>query len=252
MEAACPKHPDVPALGSCQRCGTFFCAQDHLDVDGVAYCQPCGVRPDVDWIEAYRKTLLGKRDGFAWFMGFSSLFWIFITASLAAFERGPSQLLAFPALASTITAVLFFFGKPIARTLVLSTVFLWGAILVFYGNVIMLIPTGLLLIGFSVPLASTRNRLFFHLDVPRPKLRRDYERLADNRLARNAAALGVLGVLIPPVAIAALVIGIVAKRRVDPTAKPPVGQGAYAIAGIVLGAIGIVIGGLWLVVVTRR
>ena len=93
---------------------------------------------------------------------------------------------------------------------------------------------------------STRNRLFFRDEVSREKLKRDYDRLANNLLARNAFALGFFSLLMPPVAPIAIVCGAIANARVNPNAKPPVGKRAYAIAGIVLGVAGAGLGAFWI------
>lgn len=236
----------MPALGNCQRCGTFFCAADRLDVDSVAYCQPCGIRPDVDWIEAYRQSLLGRRDGWAWLFGLTAIGYIAFSANLAANTDGTTRLLAVPALGSAIVGALFFFGKPIARwLLVVSTVF-WAVVQFALIGPWSLLPGLVSALFVTAVLINTRNRLFFRLEVSREAVRKDYDRLADNRIARNAFALGILSLLLPFIAPIAIICGVIGFKRVNPTAKPPVGKGAHAIAGIVFGALGIVVGALWI------
>ena len=248
MLARCPNHPEVPALGNCQRCGTFFCADDRLDVDGVAYCKPCGVRPDVDWLEAYRKSLLGKRDSWAWLFGFSAIGYLILAVALVVNTNGDIRDFAFPAVFSAVAGVLFFLGKPVARLLLVLSVVFWGLIeVVFYGPWL-LVPTAISALIVGTALLSTRNRLFFKLEVPRKKLTRDYELLADNRLARNALALGAFSLLIPIFGPLAIVCGAIAFRRVDPKARPPIGKGAHAIAGIVFGVLGLGVAALWVTI----
>lgn len=245
-EARCPNHPDVPALGNCQRCGTFFCAEDRLDVDRVAYCRPCGLRPDIDWIEGYRQSRLGKRDSWAWFLGFSAFGYLVVAANLAATQQGALRLLAIPAVGSAIVGALFFFGKPVARILLVVSVVVWSVI-----QVALVGPWALVGAAFSgafvaTALTTTRNRLFFRLEVSRQSLKQDYQRLADNRLARNAFAIGVLSLLLPVFAPVAIVCGVFAVRAVDPRARPPIGKMGYAIAGIVFGVAGTLLGMLWI------
>lgn len=245
VTAFCPTHPEQPALGNCQRCGTFFCAADRLDVDGVAYCSACGVRPDVDWVEAYRQAHLGKRDGWAWFFGLSAFGYLALCLSLLINGDGPVRLLAIPALASAVTGVLFFLGIPIARMLLIIAFLVWSA-----AQLALLGPLTLISSVFSATfvitaLTATRTRLFFKLEVPRHKLKADYARLADNRLARNAFAIGVLSLLIPIFSPMAIICGAIAARRVDPHARPPVGKRGHAVAGIVLGVFGLGVAGVW-------
>lgn len=245
MTAHCPNHPEQPALGNCQRCGTFFCAADRLDVDGVAYCSLCGVRPDVDWIEAYRQSLLGKRDGWAWFFGLSSLGYLALCTSLIATTEGPLRLLAIPALGSAVTGVLFFLGLPIARVLLVVSFLFWAA-----AQLALVGPLSLISSVFSgafvvSALTTARTRLFFRLDVPRDKLKADYARLADNRLARNAFAIGVFSLIVPVFAPVAIILGAIAARRVDPSARPPIGKLAHAVAAIVFGVLGMLVAAVW-------
>lgn len=245
-EARCPTHPDVPALGSCQRCGTFFCAACRVDVEGVAYCASCGVRPDVDWLGAYEQKLLGKRDGWAWYFGLQAIGLIVVGANVAAQTTGPTRLLAIPALASAICGALFFFGYRHARLLLGLSTLAWIAAQAALFQWVALVSAVFSIAFLATAFSSTRNRLFFRDSVSRAKLKRDYDRLADNLLARNAFALGFFSLLVPPVAPIAIVCGAIAHRRVNPNARPPVGKKGYAIAAIVLGVVGALIGGAWI------
>lgn len=246
MEARCPTHPDTPALGSCQRCGAFFCAADRVNVDGAAYCATCGVRPDVDWILGYRNGLLGKRDGWAWYFLIQSIGLIGLGANIVAVSEGPSRLLGIPAAFSAIAGILFFLGHRRARLLLAITTALWIAVQAVLFQWLALLSGGFAIAFLWSAFTSTRNRLFFRDEVSREKLKRDYDRLANNLLARNAFALGFFSLLIPPVAPIAIVCGAIANARVNPNAKPPVGKRAYAIAGIVLGVCGAGMGAFWL------
>ena len=236
----------MPALGNCQRCGTFFCAGDRRDVDGVAYCAPCSNRPDVDWIEAYRQSLLGRRDGWAWLFGFSAIGYLIFSANLAANGSGALKLLAIPTLGSAITGGLFFFGKPVARILLVVSTLFWGSVQLYLLGAWGLLPTLFSLAFVATALTTPRNRLFFRLEVSRSRLKKDYQKLADNRLARNAFGLGLLALLLPVLGPLAIIAGVVAFKRVDPKARPPIGNGGYAIAGIALGVLSLGVGALWL------
>lgn len=247
--ARCPTHPEVPALGNCQRCGAFFCASDHLLVEGVSYCATCGVRPDVDWLLGYQNTLLGKRDGWAWYFGLQSLGLIAIGANVVAQTEGATRLLGIPALLSAIAGILFFLGHKHARVLLAVTTAVWILVQAVLFQWLALI-SGVFAIAFLVSAyTSTRNRLFFRDAVGREKLKRDYDRLANNLLARNAFALGFFSLLVPPVAPIAIVCGAIANARVNPNARPPVGKRGYALAGVALGVCGAGMGVFWTYVI---
>ena len=62
----CPSHPGAESVGTCARCGRFYCAPERIELDGKAYCADCGVREDVDWLGQHYGKLEGKRSGLAW------------------------------------------------------------------------------------------------------------------------------------------------------------------------------------------
>ena len=182
----------------------------------------------------------------------SAIGYVILGANLAATSQGPTRLLAIPGIGSAIAGALFFFGKPIARPLILvSTVFWAAAQLALFGP--WTLPTSVLSAIFAIgALTTTRNRLFFRLEVSREKLKKDYDRLANNPLARNAFALAMLGFFVPICGPIAVVVGIFALRAVNPDARPPVAKRGYAIAGIVLGVLGTVFGAMWITFAFRR
>ncbi len=94
-----------------------------------------------------------------------------------------------------------------------------------------------------------RNPLFFKEEVSREALQAAWDRYKNNPVARGGVWAGVLGLLIPGVCFAALVCGIIGLRQVNPRAHPPIGRRRQAIAGIVLGVLGLGTTGLWVVFV---
>jgi hypothetical protein len=93
--------------------------------------------------------------------------------------------------------------------------------------------TGIIASAFT----NVRSQLFFKLDVPRERLRRDWAIYHDNQAARSAAAMGVGGLLIPGLGLLAIGFGVYAYRKVNPTAHPPIGGRSSALVGIIVGAI---------------
>jgi hypothetical protein len=140
--------------------------------------------------------------------------------------------------------VWFWLGKPFAR---------WGAVAVVLALMaVQLVAQArdpLTLAGvvvlWSLPLVvltnvflNWRTRLFFKLPVSRGRLQQAWDLLHNNSLARQSALAGFVGLAIPGFGLIALAMGVIALRRVDPTAYPPIGKKGFAIAGMVLGAVG--------------
>ena len=64
----CPRHPSHAAVGTCARCGGFYCEAEALQHGAHTYCEACGHLPEVSHLERMRQKLWGKRDGWAWLM----------------------------------------------------------------------------------------------------------------------------------------------------------------------------------------
>jgi len=243
--ARCARHPEAPAVAACRRCGTFICANELVVLDASQFCRECAARPDVDYLEAFRLKYWGKRDSWAWFFGFTC-----IVNGLAAIgmlavsvsdpaESGPVMVGAAAALLLwSIVAGGFFLGQRWSRPALVVVVLLYGVVQAVQLDAAALAVVILPLAIVASALGSVRTQLFFRMDVPRERLRRAWSLLHDNVPARRAMTLGLAGLAFAPFAPIALALGIVALRRVDPTAHPPVGRKGQAIAGIVLGALG--------------
>lgn len=244
--ATCPRHAGAPVVAACRRCGTFVCVEDRVVLDGSEFCRECAARPDVDYLEAFRLKYWGKRDSWAWFFGVTAvanvIIGLTVIANALTSERSASNVaLGLVILLWGGLAGAFWAGVKAARWGLAGAFILYALVLVAVAG-----PAGLG--GVIFPLAfvasalgSVRTKLFFKLDVPREQLRKHWALLHDNVLARNALMLGAVGLLFGPFAPLGLVLGIVALRRVDPAAYPPIGRKAHAIAGIVLGALGTLI-----------
>ena len=255
----CALHADALAGATCQRCGSFVCTECTTWVMGRMYCPACAVRPEVNYLEAFRLKLWGRRDASAWLVvGVTELLLFLALGALMAGTFG----LALAFLASAGVGLAFFLGMRWARLGLLAVPLL--------AMLLTALSTGAPALMFFVPLMvavnifrDTRSRLFFRLEVPERELRRLWDLRVNNPLARHALSLGVgsllLLVLTPllsllgegfvlsflfmamamAMAMLALVLGAVALRRVDPEARPPIGRRWEA-----LGAMGLALASL--------
>lgn len=206
------------------------------------------VLPEVDYLEAYRLQLFGKRrDGWSWFFGIGGL--LSLTVSLSGLVR----LFLRDAAVSTLdlmSGVVFvpfgvvqlgwFFKQRWARLGMVIAFFLVFVFLAVNGGAPAL--PGLLIPGVLLAMAFTdvRSKLFFELDVPREALGKDWALHHDNRLARSAQSMALGSLIMPLFAPFAVITGVVALRRVNPLAVPPVGNRKAALVGIVLGGVSLV------------
>ncbi len=237
--ARCPRHPENSASGACERCGTFFCELDQREVSGRVYCQSCAALADVDYLEAFRKKYWGKRDAWAWLLGAGGA----LNAVTAAFSAASGQVgAAAVQVAAAALGICFWLGLRFARI---------GVVLLNAALAVWLFAQGAgagLFAGvwpFALSLAmiaNTRNKLFFKMDVPRETLQKAWHLYHNNIYARIGFMLSFIGLIAFPLAAVALGLSLVGLRRVDPKAHPPIGRRGQAIAGVVLGALGLLIG----------
>lgn len=241
QEARCFVHQEEPALGTCARCGTFFCARDHRTVGDKEYCAACAARPEVDYLEAFRLKYWGKRDAWAWLVAFGAIINLLLGFQLLA-SGAENLLFAIIAFASAAVGACFWAGLPFARpALCLVPIISLLVGVVTQGGrpfVSGVLPIVITLIIYN----DTRNKLFFREQVSPEALRKAWDLYANNPVARAGFLLGILGILLPILAPAALVCSIIGWRRANPAAHPPIGRKGQAIAGIVLGSIGILWG----------
>lgn len=233
----CHAHPDLPALGTCTRCGVFFCEQDRRLVDGKPYCDTCAARPDVDYLEAFRLQYWGKRDGWAWMLGIGAVFNV-LTGLFLLFSGSPEVLLTgLVALGAGVVGACFWLGMPWARV-----AFIFVPIASMLASIVTVGPAGVavgvmpMLIAIAI-YNDTRNKLFFKVDVPRDRLQKAWHLYMNNGMARAGLMLGVLGLIAPGVGLIAMICSFIGLRRVNPNSHPPIGRKGQAIAGLVLGAV---------------
>jgi hypothetical protein len=229
----------------CFRCGVFLTGESLVLLGTNTFCAECARRPDVDYVEAFRLKHWGKRDGWAWLLGLGGV--VNVLAALGslffALSEGSTQLrevLLSSGVLLTFGAVsIAFFFKVRAARWALAALWLCASAVSFSTLGLLAIPGALItLLLITTLLTNWRTRLFFELPVSRGKLEAMWRLFHDNVVARNAVTVAFSGLMVPPLAPVGLVMGVVGLRRVDPKAWPPVGRRGYALAGIVLGAMG--------------
>lgn len=255
-QGRCAVHPDLPAGGTCTRCGSFICADCATSVPGLGarlYCKACAERPDVNYLEALRQRYWGKRDEWAWVVGGVTLL-LCVAAAAALAQWGlqatKTSLLTLVLLIPVPVGVAFFLGQRWARHGLLAVPLLTPLV------ADALEPGGrflfLLCATFGVLTAlrvhnDVRNQLFFRLPVPPGELKVLWDLRFNNPMARQALRYGFSSVVMPLLSPVAVICGVVALQRVDPKATPPIGRRNQAIAGLVLGLVSPLLWGLFLV-----
>ncbi|RKH51020.1 hypothetical protein D7X96_16025 [Corallococcus interemptor] len=247
QQGRCAVHPDLPAGGTCFRCGGFFCADCATSVPGLVarlYCRACAARPDVNYLEALRQRYWGKRDGWAWWVAGVTLLCCVATAAALTewgLDATKDSLFALLFLVPVPVGVAFFLGKRWARHALLATPLVMavvaGALVPDARFFFALCVMPALLIGVRIH-RDARNQLFFQLPVPPRALKALWEQRFNNPMAQQALRFGFSSVLMPLLAPIAVICGAVALTRVDPEATPPIGRRGQAITGLVLGLVG--------------
>lgn len=244
----CATHQAL-AVAVCHRCGAFICEACAQQVDAHRYCTACAARPEVDYVEAYRLAHWGRRDGWAWFLGLGGVVNTLLgLGSAVSALRSPPDSASFGDHAGASLLVLGTGAVGVAWSLRQRWARPGLGVLFVLQVVVLLISVGAASVALAPALllqaavvysaiTSPRSRLFFKLDVPRERLKRDWAVYHDNRAARSALVLGVSGLVVPGFGVLAVVVGAYALRRVDPSAHPPIGGRRAALAAIVMGLV---------------
>lgn len=257
--ARCAVHPELPAAGTCSRCGGFVCADCVKVVPGLegrVFCAACEARPDVNYLEAFRLEFWGRRDRWAWTVGLVSMGLLALGILSALDPRAPTALrLLFTFFAPVPVGVAFFLGRSWARHALVATPVVMAVLLGPDSreevSLVMVCAVPALITAVVIH-RDVRSRLFFRLDVTPGQLQALWNVRRNNPLARHALSFGLSGVFMPVFAPLAVLCGAVAWRRVDPEAHPPIGRGGQALAGIVLGVASLLLWGFVLLSFLNR
>lgn len=242
--ARCATHPEELAGATCHRCGAFTCTACTAWVMGIGHCATCAARPEVNYLETFRRGLWGRRDSGAWSVGAGSLLLMLMVPLALSYGQ---VLTALGLLAGAVVGVAWFLGQRWARLPLLLLPLVSGLVVAPSVDLPVL---GLLLLAFITVLQAfldTRGKLFFRIEVPERALQRLWDRDFNNPMARRAVTLGVGALFLPLFAPLAILFGFAALRQVDLKAWPPIGRRGHAIAGIVLGLAALVLWGLFLI-----
>lgn len=208
-------HPQIP----CSRCGAFIASpgerpptahagggleranQNELTLlDGKSFCATCAARPDVNYLETFRLKYWGKRDGWAWFVGFAGILGLLNVGQAATAGQYAA---AITGLAACAINICFFLGLRWARYGLLAIILISLALAVASAPEE---ARGMIAVTFVLPLAvavavlnDTRNQLFFKVQIPRAKLQKAWDLYMNNTVARAGFMLALTGVLFPPV-----------------------------------------------------
>jgi hypothetical protein len=244
MTERCAVHPDRSSIGTCPRCGSYYCRACCKLLDGAPICASCLSIPGVDYLGELRNRYWGKRDGWVWFFG------AFQSASLLAAMGRTAQLgivWELPVQATSLgLAVAYFLLKPAARRWLFAVL-----PLSLLGSVIEILAGALppdrkayalgqasgALAVFAAFLAvayrDPRNKLAFRIEVSSTELAVLHKRLS-NATAVRSVVYGALSLFVPLLGAFSLGLGVTALRRVNPRGHPPIGGRSLAIIGIVL------------------
>jgi hypothetical protein len=247
LSPRCATHPQEAASGTCSRCGTFVCAGCVREISGKPWCAACAARPEINYLERFRLKLWGRRDGSAWVAGAVSLALAATTVVALRGRRTPWLIVLATGACSAASLAFFLRGKGSREALIGTSlscaVACWVSGLEGMAFISLIGFCASVLISFD-----TRNRLFFQQPVSPERLQRLWHVRENNPRARDAMYLGIASAFFPLFAPLAILVGVVALRRVDPNAVPPIGRKGQAIAGVVLGTVML---GLWSLLLSR-
>lgn len=231
----CPVHPGAAAVGTCARCGRFYCAAELILLDEKSYCGECGVRGDVDWLGKHYRNFEGKRSGLAWFLLLAGI--PIAATSLAALPStgtGGERGLFVGLLLMSLGGMTVMSGKAWSRLVLLGTIPL--AAVAFVAGTGSPWAAALTLPALMLSISTwtdVRTKLFFRLPVERVELRKHFAREGSNPMAMRASRLALLSLFIPGLSVLTLIMGVMALARIDSKAVPPVGNLSVAIGAIV-------------------
>jgi hypothetical protein len=243
----CARHVDKQAIGTCARCGTYYCGDCYKDLAGRRLCASCLEIPGMDYLKDTRDAAWGKRDGWVWYfgglMGLSTLWSMGMGVA-----RGDVGMIV-NAVAWLAVLVPYFMLMPWSRKamfLLLPISLLQtpelpkesaaAAMSPMYLRGIQLGSLLFAALFMAAAYFDARNKLAFRIEIPESELQKMYDRRS-NSTARRSLIYGLLSIFVPLLGLLTLALGISAYRRADPNAWPPVGGKRTAIFGIVISSL---------------
>ncbi|MFT3838715.1 MAG: hypothetical protein QM723_17175 [Myxococcaceae bacterium] len=266
LGATCAAHSDRAAVGICARCGGFVCRAELIVYDRKAWCPKCCELPDVEWLEIYRRSRVGKLSGgVVWvvatsvLVGLASIAILSVTLPHQAMPRPAQVALVFGALCGvgSIASAVLYVRRAARVRWVLPALNVASMLVTFIGLVgasgsdsrgtelgltVSLLLLAVLMLVF---VGSTRATLFFGGSVSREKLVVDYLAYGNNPLANVAMMLALWGVLMPAFSLPAHFVARAARRAVDPLGNPPSGRKVEADRAYYLSFVGILSAVVW-------
>jgi hypothetical protein len=243
MQGRCANHVESVAVGTCERCGSYYCASCYKQLGAKRICSACLAIPGIDYLADARNKAWGKRDGWVWYLGglgtLSAVIVVVVAISGADYVQA--------GVTAAIGAVLgcYFAMQPWARKAIFAIVPL-GAFSALLGLPALATANqeayyvgaavgrgGMLLAFLIAAYNSTRNKLAFEIDVSDEELAKYYDKYLANPAAQRALAYGVLSLLIPLFIPVALVAAVRSLRKIDAKAWPPVTGRSTTIVGLV-------------------
>jgi hypothetical protein len=228
-------------VGSCSRCGTFVCEDDVRRLVNGVFCADCAARPEIDYLDAYKRAHWGKRDSWAWLLGLTGMAsaatsaFLLTTIDLAEpLFSGSLPWLVFTALYAVV-GVTFWLRVRHARSALVVLVVLLSIVLVAVLGPMALGPMIIPLAIAASALTTTRTKLFFQMDVTAAALEKEWRRRYDNPMARQAMSYGLASLFFPLFGPIAVVTGLIGLSRVNPAATPSIGGRKAALVGVLLG-----------------
>lgn len=233
----CPKHPGVEAVGTCARCGRFYCAAEARQFDRHTYCDDCSARADVNWLGKYYAQFEGKRSGLVWFLLLVGIpvSGIGVTIAVTPSSGLPERFLGLAFATWGAACISVFSGKKWARRVPMAASVVVGVFMYLATDqpIVGVLTTICLALFALMTMNDLRTQLFFRVPASRPQLERHYTRYGNNPLAVASSRVALAGLVIPGLGIVAIVLAAVALSRVDKKAVPPVGSAGTAIGAIV-------------------
>lgn len=268
----CSLHPEEPVTGSCDRCGNFVCRLDARSLSGRTFCSPCSGRADVDHLEALKRDHWGRRDVFAWLNGCGAvvnglalIFWLVATTYAvvvvgirsSGYVVSMGSMILYTSALVTVDGAYFLRRKwsriPAACMPMLQVPFVVNTWIArpptdedTQARHLALLVSGVVLpLGIGVAsLASTRNSMFFEIEVSRAALQRLWDKTRNNPSARLGFIVSFLGLASPGISVVALGLSLHGLWCVDPNARPPIERRWQAVVGIALSLVGLVLWGV--------